>query len=278
MRPRAALLLGSLCVAPLGCEPVSFFPGGRLGGERVTERITDFAFVGSEYGVQIEARAASLLPSANVRCFLHEGSLYVFAESVVELEWLRALRRDPRARLRVRGKLYDVRAVAVTDPVEIDPLLPTLLRKYFGMEVEGARYVGSSERYPATQVGLNFFRIEPPGGRLSPPSRRPVPQGRDERERRKVPVAMQHLDVVPDGAGGDEAVLRGAHGEARATSIPVQVRGLQEYGLREGRLEDREREHRFPSAAIRALLAKALQHLLDHRQARGDVVEVDDAL
>jgi hypothetical protein len=161
--PPRALLRVSLCVALLGCEPVSFFPGGRLRGELVTERITDLAFAGSEYGIQIEARDASLLPSANVRCFVHEGSLYVFTESVVEFEWLRALRRDPRARLRVRGKLYDVRAVAVTDPAEIDPLLPTLLRRYFGMDVEGARYVGSSERYPATQVGLNFFRIEPPG-------------------------------------------------------------------------------------------------------------------
>lgn len=164
---RGELLPYALCLATLttlACEPRSFLPGGRLSGELVTEPVSDFSFASSEYGVQVEALSSTFFPSANVRCLVVEGTLYLFTESVFEFGWLRALRRDPRARIRIREELYEVRAVPLTHPADIDPLLPDLLRKYFGMKVSGARYVGSSPRFPGTQVDMNFFRIEPARG------------------------------------------------------------------------------------------------------------------
>ncbi len=164
---RGKLLPYALCLATLttlGCEPRGFFPGGRLSGALVTEPVSDFSFASSEYGVQVEALSSTFFPSANVRCLVVEGTLYLFTESLSEFEWLRALKRDPRARIRIREELYEVRAVALTHPADIDPLLPGLLRKYFGMSVSRARYVGSSTRFPGTQIGMNFFRIEPAKG------------------------------------------------------------------------------------------------------------------
>ncbi len=151
----------ALALLAAGCEPRSFLPGGRLSGEPVTEPVTDFSFADCESGLQIEVQTGSWFPSSNIGCLVRGRTLYLFTAGLIEFEWLRALHADPRARIRIEGRLYDVRAVPLTEPAEIDPLLPALLRGFLGMEVEGAHYVGSSDRYPGTQIGINLFRVEP---------------------------------------------------------------------------------------------------------------------
>ena len=68
--------------------------------------------------------------------------------------------------------------------------------------------------------------------RRAPSSGRPVAQDRDAGEGGIVAVAVQHLEVVPDGAGGDQAVDRRAHRQSdpagTAGSEGSSVGGLTE--------------------------------------------------
>ena len=157
---RAALLGGIAALALCACGPQSFFPGTRISGGPGGP-VSDFAFASSEYAMQVEAADGGLFKVGNVRCLVVDGDLYLFSESYIDWPWMQALRRDPRARVRIAGKIYDARVTPLTDRAEMEALLPELLRKYYAVEVENPRLVGSTPRYPNTQVGVNFFRVEP---------------------------------------------------------------------------------------------------------------------
>ena len=66
-------------------------------------------------------------------------------------------------------------------------------------------------------------------------------------------------------ACGDQAVDRGPNREARGAGAPVESGGLLEDLLPEGRLDQRQREHRVPGEVERSFLPEALQDLLEDR-------------
>ena len=63
--------------------------------------------------------------------------------------------------IRVDGRLHEGLARLVTDPAQLEPLLPRVLAKYHMVEVDGARFA-ASPRFPGTQIRHWFFRVEPP--------------------------------------------------------------------------------------------------------------------
>lgn len=159
----AARRLGALLVLGIvlaGCQPRGMLPGGSLRGVPAAGPVTDWSFAAAEPSVQVEALAGSSFRSGNVQPLVVDGALYLVATGFTDWGWLEALRRDPRARLLVQGKLYDVRAVHLSELGDIDPLLPALLAKTSQMQVVRPRYVGSTARYPGTQVKLQLFRVE----------------------------------------------------------------------------------------------------------------------
>jgi hypothetical protein len=143
-----AALLVCAC-GPLGCEPVGPFPGGELGGEVASEP-SDWSFTDDFKNIQLETDPDDPY-SVTVWCVTHDGRLYIAAARGTESAWARNLLDDPRSRVRVDGKLYDQRAVQVTEREELDKVLDMFVAKYdFDLPSEEER------------AGGVLFRMESP--------------------------------------------------------------------------------------------------------------------
>jgi hypothetical protein len=155
--------LSVLALAAVACD-LGPLGGTALRGELVREPVADWSFAADRYVIEIETLAPALLPSARAWFFVYEGTLWLYAmlPPPLELPWVRRLRDvEPGVRIRVDGKLYEGRAVRVTDPAVLEPLLPVVLRKYHLVETSRARFVAARERHPGTQLQHFFFRVDP---------------------------------------------------------------------------------------------------------------------
>ena len=145
----AALAGGLAVVARFSDGPLGPFPGGKLGGVEVLrknrlaffepvdflelgdveqhaaadEAVTDWSplLEGANH-VEIEVDPAA--PRSLTTSFLvRDGVLYVPSMFAAHKRWPKLVLADGRVVLRVHGKLYERRAVRVTDPVEIRALV-----------------------------------------------------------------------------------------------------------------------------------------------------------
>ena len=99
-----ALLLASACNGPF-----YMIPGGEFSGPSETELPNDFAFL--ESGVfELETRPEDPY-SVELNYVVREGKLYI--DPAEGRSWLSHLRRDPRVRARIQGKIYPLQAVLV---------------------------------------------------------------------------------------------------------------------------------------------------------------------
>jgi hypothetical protein len=101
--------------------------------------------------------------------FVHEGRLYLRAGTILagEVPWVDRLAHEGSLRVLANGKVFGARAVQLTTPDEIDPLLPTVVSKLLRMDATGLHFLPASDRYPGTQLRQWYFRVEPAPGRLS---------------------------------------------------------------------------------------------------------------
>ena len=119
----AALAGGLAVIARFSDGPLGPFPGGKLGGVTATEAVTDWSplLAGANH-VEIEVDPAA--PRSLTTSFLvRDGVLYVPSMFAAHKRWPKLVLADGRVVLRVHGKLYERRAVRVTDPVEIRALV-----------------------------------------------------------------------------------------------------------------------------------------------------------
>jgi hypothetical protein len=124
------LLAVGLLVAGCGwIEPIGPLPGGRLGGEVVREPVNDWSFTDAHDTIAVETRPDDPY-SVTVWCFTHGGHLYVPSRDPQEKTWVKYVLADDRVRLKIGDKIYERRAVRVTDQAEIEAAAPTLLEKY----------------------------------------------------------------------------------------------------------------------------------------------------
>jgi hypothetical protein len=91
-------------------------PGGALDGERVSAP-SDWGFAGDSGTGQIETRPEDPY-SVNLVFTVVEGRVYVNA-GASETRWVKNIQADPRVRLRIEGRIYELRADRVTDAAEI---------------------------------------------------------------------------------------------------------------------------------------------------------------
>jgi len=104
--------------------------------------------------VQVETRGAEP-HSVNTWCAALDGKLYVPTSMIrgpknpAEREWVRNVQRDPAVRLRVGDTLYDLVAVRVTDPAELEAARARLEAKYA---------LDPAERDPEREIWI--FRLE----------------------------------------------------------------------------------------------------------------------
>ncbi len=140
----AAALLFAACAAvgPIGC-----LHGGRLDGETVVAPVEDWSFTHDVQKIQVETHPDDPY-SVNVWCVAKGPNLWVTAGSHSS-EWAQNALADPRVRVRVGDKLYERRAVPVTDPTEVELVLSLYEEKY------------DYERKPNGVFGPTQFRLDP---------------------------------------------------------------------------------------------------------------------
>lgn len=110
----------------LGCGPV---PGGSLGGE-VTPLPSDWssALGGDRAFCEVESRPADP-HSIQVECFLYDGALYAqshrwaLADWWPVESWAAIWLAHPDVRVRIGERIFELRAVRVTDAAVREPLL-----------------------------------------------------------------------------------------------------------------------------------------------------------
>jgi hypothetical protein len=144
------LLLIPLLLGPGPCGPIS---GGRIDGETATEPVTDWRFTNDISTIQVETNPADPY-SVTTWCVTDGQMLYVPSRNAARKQWVKNVLADPNVRLRIGDKVYERRAVRVTDPAEMQKVV-TLLRQKYTM----ARW-GMSED-PAESPDTWYFRMDP---------------------------------------------------------------------------------------------------------------------
>jgi hypothetical protein len=143
-------------------EPSERRPGLWLRGELVQGPVADWTFSDADQLVELETRAPWLLPhSVTVVCASLGGALYV--PSVYRpgeggfpagRAWNRNVVRDPNVRIRIAGKIYERRALLVTDEAERAAVFAAFAAKY------GA-WAGWHAQPPGERPEIAFVRLDP---------------------------------------------------------------------------------------------------------------------
>jgi hypothetical protein len=146
-----ALLVGVAVVARFHDGPISIFPGGPFrSGERVVAE-PDWAFARDI--PEVELQLVDPPRSRIVWLVVHDGLPYVacgFLDVPLWKQWPYEVLEDDRVVLRIDGRLYERKAVKVTDPAEYAAVATLAAEKY-----------GQVAEPPASPDAVWFFRLEP---------------------------------------------------------------------------------------------------------------------
>ncbi len=160
MSRRSARLWLALALLALACGPVGPIPGTRLGGAVVTAPVEDWSFTRDRLDIEIETRGGWLPHSVTTICMAVGPSLYVPSRNAAGKRWVENVLRDPRVRVRIGDRIYERSAVRVTDAAELAPVALDFMRKYYGIEADGATFLVEP---PAPGADLWVFRLDPRG-------------------------------------------------------------------------------------------------------------------
>ena len=124
------------CVVPLmlfaacdGYGPYGPIPGGRLAGTPVTSEVEDWSFTEGYETYAVETRPSEPY-SITTWGVASGGHFYVPTRDPQEKAWVQYVLSDAQVRLRVGDRIYERRAVHVTDPSEFQRVIPDLVAKY----------------------------------------------------------------------------------------------------------------------------------------------------
>ncbi len=152
---RSATALLVLCGVLLGCGPLGPIPGGRLRGD-VAPAPSDWSAIEQVSTAQLETRPDDP-HSINIWTGVVEGRLYVTSSLIRgpddpnERDWVQHVIADPRVRLRVDGRIYELEARRIDDPALVERVRSAMMEKY---EVEPDAHASAAW----------VFRLEPRAG------------------------------------------------------------------------------------------------------------------
>jgi uncharacterized protein DUF2255 len=106
--------------------PLGPIPGGPLRGELAQEDPGDWSFAGNASTLELEVGGRSL----TVWYVTEGGTLYVAAAEAARKRWPAEVVAEGRVRLRIGGRLYERRAVRITDPALAAPVGEAFAAKY----------------------------------------------------------------------------------------------------------------------------------------------------
>jgi hypothetical protein len=140
-----------------------------LTGDLVKTPVTDWSFTDAIPTIQIETRTWYLLPHV-VRTYIsrNDSQLYLFSEYFAPKPgqpdyrddfpnarfWNRMVVRDPRVRVKIGNRLFEMRAYPLMDPSQVAAARQAFLSKY--EDVRKQQELPESRR-----AKLYFFRLEP---------------------------------------------------------------------------------------------------------------------
>jgi hypothetical protein len=116
-----------LVLLALGCGPFMLIPGGELSGG-VTMVPSDWSFTDDIHTVQLESRPSDPY-SVNIWATGVGENLYLHA-GTNRANWVEHIDADPRVRIRIEGKIYELRATRVEDPLEFKKFADAYDEKY----------------------------------------------------------------------------------------------------------------------------------------------------
>jgi hypothetical protein len=140
-----------------------------LTGDVVKTPVTDWSFIDAVRTVQIETHTWYLLPHVlRTDIVRNDQQLYLFSEYFAPAPgkpdlrerfpearfWNRMVVRDPRIRVKIGNRVFNMRAYPLTDPSQITVVRQAFLSKYADVRAQEA---SPESRRPA----LYFFRLEP---------------------------------------------------------------------------------------------------------------------
>ena len=108
-------------------DPIFMISGKQLSGDEVAYP-SDWAFTNDYMTIAVESRPEDP-HSVTTICFLHEGDLYIPAQSGSTKTWPKYVVRDPRARIKVGEHVYPVMLERATD-LSVDEVAGALSAKY----------------------------------------------------------------------------------------------------------------------------------------------------
>jgi hypothetical protein len=142
-----ALVAGALVLARFSDGPIGPLPGGKLHGPVAREPVTDWSPVVAGAG-HLELEVDPAHPrSITTSYIVHDGKLYVPSMFAAHKRWPQHVLADDRVVLRIGGKLYERRAVRVTDPAELRPLVRA--------------HDGATDGADPRALSTWYFRIDP---------------------------------------------------------------------------------------------------------------------
>ena len=157
--PIVAALAALLLLA--ACAPRDRTPGLWLPGELVSEPVSDWSFTDAVQEIFVETRTWYGIPHSVTTVCADDGadlfvpSVYYEGGGFPEARfWNRNVARDPRVRLGIDGRLYERKAVLVTDPAERARALAAFARKY----PFWAEFAAKPE---AERPNVAFLRMDP---------------------------------------------------------------------------------------------------------------------
>lgn len=140
-----------------------------LTGNVVRTPVTDWSFIDSIRNIQVQTHTPYLLPHVLTTDIARvDDHIYLFSEYFAPAPgkrdtrgdfpqarfWNRMVVRDPRIRVKIGDRLFDMRAYPLTAPAEIEMVRNVFLSKYDDVK---RRDDAPESRRPA----LYFFRLEP---------------------------------------------------------------------------------------------------------------------
>ena len=120
----ALLLVGYLTALVVPLDPQEQRPGTRLDGERINPQLHDWSVLTGQNKIYVQTQTWYLVPhSVTTTSWVTDNELYVPCAHCDSKLWPKNVARNPNVTLKLGNKLYDRRAVKITDPLETRRLL-----------------------------------------------------------------------------------------------------------------------------------------------------------
>lgn len=131
-------LLICCCALVASCSPQDERPGLWIQGEEVASVIDDWQFTDEIQEIEIETHTRYLFPhSTTIWAVQYDDELYIGSYGEEKKFWESNIERDPRAKIRIDNRKYDVALSRVTDEILTQDIDAAYNLKYDMQEVFG---------------------------------------------------------------------------------------------------------------------------------------------